>query len=146
MIVSRHLPKEHMPVDTQQIMDEANKLGQLVAQHPAIDRYKQAQKSLAEDAEASRLLNDFNRQLMTLARQEETGLPVSDAQRHQLEVLQSQLASHLKIKALNMAQVEFIDLLRKVSDAIRSKIADQPNGPGGAGGGAPAGAGVRSVM
>jgi cell fate (sporulation/competence/biofilm development) regulator YlbF (YheA/YmcA/DUF963 family) len=132
-----------MPVDTQQIMEEANKLGNLVAQHPAIDKYKQAQNSLGEDPEASRLLNDFNRQLMTLARQEETGMPVSDAQRHQLENLQAMLASHLKIKALNMAQVEFIDLLRKVSDAIRSKIADQPNGPGGAPGG---GAGPRNVM
>jgi cell fate (sporulation/competence/biofilm development) regulator YlbF (YheA/YmcA/DUF963 family) len=132
-----------MPVDTQQIMDAADKLGLMVAQHPAIDKYKQAQKSLADDPDASRLLNDFNRQLMTLARQEESGMPVSDAQRHQLETLQSQLASHLKIKALNMAQVEFIDLLRRVSDAIRSKISDQPNGPGpGAGGGA----GPRTVM
>jgi cell fate (sporulation/competence/biofilm development) regulator YlbF (YheA/YmcA/DUF963 family) len=136
-----------MPVDTQQIMDAANRLGEMVAQHPAIDRYKQAQKSLAEDPEASRLLNDFNRQLMTLARQEETGMPVSDAQRHQLENLQSMLASHLKIKSLNMAQVEFIDLLRRVSDAIRSKISDQPNGGGaGAPAGAGAGAGPRTVM
>jgi len=132
-----------MPVDTQQIMDAADKLGQMVAQHPAIDKYKQAQKSLAEDPDASRLLNDFNRQLMTLARQEESGLPVSDAQRHSLEGLQAQLASHLKIKALNMAQVEFIDLLRRVSDAIRSKISDQPNGPGPSAGG---GAGPRTVM
>ena len=29
-----------MPVDTQQIMDEAVKLGDLVAQHPAVARYK----------------------------------------------------------------------------------------------------------
>src|SRR5256885_2886449 len=118
-----------MPVDTQQIMDAADKLGQMVAQHPAIDKYKQAQKSLADDPDASRLLNDFNRQLMTLARQEESGMPVSDAQRHQLESLQTQLASHLKIKALNMAQVEFIDLLRRGSGSIRSQISDQPNRP-----------------
>jgi cell fate (sporulation/competence/biofilm development) regulator YlbF (YheA/YmcA/DUF963 family) len=132
-----------MPVDTQQIMDAADKLGQMVAQHPAIDKYKQAQKSLAEDPDASRLLNEFNRQLMTLARQEESGMPVSDAQRHSLEGLQAQLASHLKIKALNMAQVEFIDILRRVSDAIRSKISDQPDGPGSPAGAA---AGPRSVM
>jgi hypothetical protein len=55
----------------------------------------------------------------------------------------AQLASHLKIKALNMAQVEFIDLLRRVSDAIRSKISDQPNGPGPGAGAAP---GPRTVM
>ncbi len=113
-----------MPVDTQQIMDAADKLGQMVAQHPAIEKYKQTQKSVAEDADAARLMNDFNRHLMTLARQEESGMPVTDAQRHQLESLQAQLASHIKVKALSMAQVEFIDLMRKVSDAIRSKMSD----------------------
>ena len=123
-----------MPVDTQQIMDAADKLGLMVAQHPAIDKYKQAQKSLAEDPDASRLLNDFNRQLMTLARQEETGMPVSDAQRHSLEGLQAQLASHLKIKALNMAQVEFIDLLRKITQTIQKPLNLAEGAAGAAGG------------
>lgn len=122
-----------MPVDTQQIMDMAEQLGKLVAQHPAVERYRQAQKSLAEDAEAGRLLNDFNRSIMTLARQEESGMPVTDAQRHQLEVLQNQLASHLKVKALNMAQVEFVDLLRRVSDTVRKYVSEGPAaGDGGA--------------
>ena len=38
-----------MAVDTDQIIQEAEKLGLLVAQHPAVARYKQAQKSVAED-------------------------------------------------------------------------------------------------
>jgi cell fate (sporulation/competence/biofilm development) regulator YlbF (YheA/YmcA/DUF963 family) len=125
-----------MPVDTTQIMEAAEKLGQMVAQHPAVDKYKAAQKSLQEDPDATRMMNEFNRQLMTLARQEESGMPVSDAQRHSLENLQTQLAAHLKVKALNMAQVEFIDLMRKVSDAIRRYVSDQPQG-GGPGGGRP---------
>jgi cell fate (sporulation/competence/biofilm development) regulator YlbF (YheA/YmcA/DUF963 family) len=125
-----------MPVDTNQIMEAAEKLGQMVAQHPAVDKYKAAQKSLQEDPDATRMMNDFNRQLMTLARQEESGMPVSDAQRRSLESLQTQLASHLKVKNLNMAQVEFVDLMRKVSDAIRRYVADQQGGgPGGGGGG-----------
>ncbi len=123
-----------MPVDTQQILSEADKLGKLVAQHPAIDRYKQAQKSLAEDPDAGRLLNEFNRQIMTLSRQEESGMPVSDAQRRQLEGLQTQLSSHLKIKALNIAQMEFVDVLRKVSDAIRKQVSEADGTPAGGGG------------
>jgi cell fate (sporulation/competence/biofilm development) regulator YlbF (YheA/YmcA/DUF963 family) len=139
-----------MPVDTQQILDAADKLGQLVAQHPAVDRYKQAQQSLSQDPDAARMLNEFNRQLMNLARQEEAGMPVTDAQRHGLESLQTQLASHLKIKAFNLAQVEFVDLLRRVSDAIRSKVSEGQGGPaapgaGPGGGPAPAG-GPRIVM
>ena len=122
-----------MPVDTKQIMDMAEQLGKLASQHPAVDAYKQAQKGLAEDADAGRLLNEFNRQIMNLSRQEESGMPVSDAHRHQLEMLQTQLASHIKVQALNRAQVEFVDILRRVSDTIRKHVAEQPGqGDGGA--------------
>ena len=124
-----------MAVETEQIIQEAEKLGQLVAQHPAVARYKQAQKAVAEDPEAGRLLADFDRQLETLGRQEQSGMPVTDAQRMQLESLQSRIISHIKIKALNMAQVEFVDLLRKVTQTIQRPLADQPGGgPGTAGG------------
>ena len=130
-----------MPVDTDQIMQEAEKLGQLVAQHPAIARYKQAQKAVAEDPEAGRLLADFDRQLETLGRQEQSGMPVTDAQRMGLESLQGRIISHIKIKALNMAQVEFVDLLRKVTQTIQKPLVDQP--PGAAGGAAGGGGGMR---
>ena len=130
-----------MPVDTQQIMSEADKLGNLVAQHPAVDKYKQAQKAVMEDPDASRTMQEFERQLETLARQEATGMPVTDAQRQQLESLQSRIVSNIKVKALNMAQVEFIDLLRKVNQAIQAKLVDlAPGGGGRPGGGAPRGA------
>ena len=125
-----------MPVDSEQILQEAEKLGQLVAQHPAVARYKQAQKAVAEDPEAGRLLADFDRQLESLARQEQTGMPVTDAQRMQLESLQGRIISHLKIKALNMAQVEFVDLLRKVTQTIQRPLAEQPQGGAAGGGGA----------
>ena len=42
----------------QQIMDEATKVGQLVAQHPAVARYKDARRAVDQDAEASRMLAD----------------------------------------------------------------------------------------
>jgi cell fate (sporulation/competence/biofilm development) regulator YlbF (YheA/YmcA/DUF963 family) len=126
-----------MPVDTQQLMDEAEKLGQLVAQHPMIARYKQAQKSLTDDAEANRLLADFERQIETLGRQEQSGMPVTDAQRMQLESLQGRIVSNLKIKAWNQAQVEFVDLLRKISQTIQKPLQEPASQPGGAASGGP---------
>ncbi len=118
-----------MPLDTQQIIAEAEKLGALVAQHPAVARYQQAQKAVSEDAEASRLLGEFDRQLETLARQEQSGLQITDAQRHQLEVLQSRIYSHLKVKNLNLAQVEFMDLRRKVAEAIQKPLVESITPP-----------------
>src|SRR5829696_3143753 len=90
-----------MPSDTQQLIDEAEKLGQLVAQHPAVARYKQAQQAMAEDADAKRMLAEFDRQIETLGRQEQSGLAVTDAQRMQLESLQTRIVANPKIKALN---------------------------------------------
>ena len=134
-----------MAVDTQQLMDEAEKLGQLVAQHPLIARYKQAQKSLADDAEANRLLADFERQIETLSRQEQSGMPVTDAQRIQLEALQGRIVSNLKIKAWNQAQVEFVDLLRKISQTIQKPLQDPATQAGAAAGaGGPRLTGIRT--
>ena len=113
-----------MATETQQILDEAEKLSKLVADHPSLAKYKQAQKAVSEDADASRLLADFDRQIETLARQEQSGMPITDAQRHQLEALQSKIISHIKIKNLNMAQVEFIDLLRRINQTIQRPLAE----------------------
>ena len=120
-----------MAVETQQILEEAEKIGKLVAQHPAVEKYRNAQKAVAEDPEASRALAEFERQLETLGRQEQAGMPVTDAQRQTLEQLQSRIISNIKVKALNMAQVEFIDLLRKVTQTIQRPVTER------AGGGAP---------
>jgi len=129
-----------MPADTQQIMDEAVKLGKLVAQHPAIARYKEARRAVDQDSEATRMLGEMDRQIESLTRQAQAGMPVTDAQQQQLEALQNRIVSHIKIKALNLAQMEFVDLLRKVSQTIQRQVADVPQegqpaaAPGGGGG------------
>ncbi|HWE96179.1 MAG TPA: YlbF family regulator [Tepidisphaeraceae bacterium] len=115
-----------MPVDTTQIMDEATKLGLLVAQHPAVARYKQAREAVDKDPEATRMLADLDRQIENLTRQQQAGLPVTDAQQQQLEALQNRIVSQLKIKNLNLAQVDFVDLLRKVTQTIQRQLADEP--------------------
>jgi cell fate (sporulation/competence/biofilm development) regulator YlbF (YheA/YmcA/DUF963 family) len=119
-----------MPTDTQQIMDAAEKLSQMLLDHPAVARYKAAQKAVTDDAEASRMLGEFDQQIEKLARQEQTGMPITDAQRQQLESLQSRIVSHLKIKNLNLAQVEFIDLLRKINQTIQRPLTEAAGGQG----------------
>ena len=122
-----------MAVDTQQILAEAEKLGQLVAQHPAVEKYKQAQKAVSEDPETNRAMAEFQRQFETLARQEQSGMPMTDAQRQQLESVQSRIVSNIRVKALNLAEVDFIDLLRKVNQTIQGKLVDLPPAARGAG-------------
>src|SRR5687768_8949286 len=123
-----------MPTDTQAILDAAEKIGQMVKDHPSYERYRSAAKSVGEDPEAGRLVSDFNRQLETLMRQEQSGMPVTDAQHQQLESLQQRIASHIKMKALHMAQTDFYDLMRKITQTIQKPLAEvTAAGAGGAG-------------
>lgn len=120
--------------DTSEIIAAAEKLGQLVVTHPAIAKYKDAQRAVGQDPEASRLMGDFGKQIESLARQEQSGMPMTDAQRQQLESLQGRIASNLKVKALNMAEVDFTDLLRKVSQAWQKPLSENAGAPRAAAG------------
>ncbi len=115
-----------MAIDTQLLMDEAAKLGQLVAQHPSVIRYKQAKKAVDDDAEATRMLAELDRQFEALNRAAQSGIQPTDAQQQQLESLQNRIISHIKIKALNLAQVDFIDLLRRITQTIQRPLAETP--------------------
>src|SRR5436189_4142379 len=134
-----------MPPDTQSILDAAEKIGLMVKDHPAFERYRAAAKTVGEDPEAGRLVNDFNRQLETLMRQEQSGMPITDAQHQQLEVLQQRIAGHIKMKALHLAQTDFYDLMRKITQTIQKPLADVAGGGSGGAGGQGAQGGPRVV-
>ena len=119
-----------------QITETAAKLGELVASHPSIGRYADAQQALAKDAEAGRLLQQFEQRAMVIARNEQMGQPVGQAERRELEAMQQTIAGNIKVKAFSLAQAEMTDLLRKVSQTWQRPVA-KAQGEEDAGGGSP---------
>ena len=112
-----------MPADTQAILDAASKVADLLAEHPVVEKYKQAQKALQDDPDASRLLKDFNAVLTQITHNERAGLSPTEEQRRSFEALQTQIASHLKFKSYSMAEYELTDLLRKISQTWQKPLA-----------------------
>lgn len=136
-----------MPADTQQILDAAEKLGKLITEHPAITRYAEAQKGVAADPEASRLFQQFDQEVSALGQQEQSGQPISAAQKQKLQMLQQTIASNLKVKAFSIAQMELTELLRKVSQSWQKPVAEAQQGAKASGGNGPAaGGGPKLVM
>lgn len=127
-----------MPADTQEILDAAKKVGDLLATHPAVEKYKQTQKALADDPVASKLLADFNSVLTQISHNERAGLSPTEEQRKKYELLQQQIAGHLKFKSYSIAEYELTDLLRKISQTWQKPLA-RPGAAGGAAGAAPGG-------
>jgi cell fate (sporulation/competence/biofilm development) regulator YlbF (YheA/YmcA/DUF963 family) len=135
-----------MPADTQQIIDAADKLGKLITEHPAIARYAEAQKAVAADPEASRLFQQFDQEVSVLGQQEQSGQPISAAQKQKLQMLQQTIASNLKVKAFSIAQMELTELLRKVSSAWQKPVAEAQQGAKSSGNGpAPSSGGPKLV-
>jgi cell fate (sporulation/competence/biofilm development) regulator YlbF (YheA/YmcA/DUF963 family) len=120
-----------MATNETEIFQLAEKIGTLLKDHPAVAKYKQAQEALAKDPDAARLMGDFNRMLEALGRQEQQGLSISDAQRMSLQTLQDQIVSHIKIKSLNLAEMEFYDLLRKISQTYQRPLMEGMQGARG---------------
>ena len=133
----------------QQITDAAEKLGELVAKHPAIEKYASASKALRADTEAGRLLQQFEQRAMVLARNEQMGQTVTQSERQELEQMQQTIASNIKVKAFSLAQAEMTDVLRKASQAWQQPVAkaqgeddDAGGAPGGPQGGMGGGSGL----
>lgn len=128
-----------------QIMDTAAKLGDLVAKHPAIQKYAEAQEALSNDAEATRLLQQFEQKAMVMARNEQMGQPISQNERQELEQMQTTIAGNIRVKAFSIAQTDMTDLLRKVSQTWQKPVAKAQGQeePTSGNGGMPGGAGVQ---
>ena len=118
-----------MASDTQAVLNAAQKVADLLADHPAVEKYKQAQKSLQDDPDASQLLKQFNSVLTQIAHNERAGLPPTEEQRRSFEALQTQIAGHLKFKAYSMAEYDLTDLLRKISQTWQKPLARAGAGP-----------------
>jgi len=125
-----------MATTTEQILAKATELGRLIADHPAAARMEQAVNKLESDLEAQRLLNDYNRHIQTVAQKEASGRPIEVADKHKLEQLQVQVISNPLLGEVQMAQMDYLDLMRRVDDAMTGHIEDggtaQGQGPAAA--------------
>ena len=134
------------PDPQQEILETARRLGEMVAKQPAIKKYAEAQEALSKDPEATRLLGEFERRAAVLMRNEQMGQPVTETERRELEALQQQIASNIRVKAYSIAQTDMTDLLRKVSQAWQRPVAEaqgQGDGRQGQGGARGVGAGLQ---
>ncbi len=126
---------------TQEILDAAKKVGQMVAEHDATTKLESSLKALESDTDAQRAIADFNRHLQALAAKEQSGKPIEVDDKRKLESLQQAVVMNIKLRNFQMAQMDYVDLLRKIDDAIVNESGDALAAIGGApgsGGGEPA--------
>lgn len=131
---------------TQEILDAATKLGKLIAEHDAAKRLESAAKQFNDNVDAQRLLTDYQRHVNAVGQKEASGQPIEVADKHKLEELQTKLSREPALGQLQMAQMDYLDLMRQVDAAIEGTAnpTEAPAAPGAAPTGTPSGGPIQA--
>jgi cell fate (sporulation/competence/biofilm development) regulator YlbF (YheA/YmcA/DUF963 family) len=116
--------------DTQAIVQQARKLGEMIATHPAAGKLEAAVASLDADVDAQRAMTDLDRHMQTLAEKQQAGKPIEVEDKRKAETLQKAVIRSKVLRDLQVAQMDYADLMREVQSAIDGATPDAP--PAGA--------------
>ena len=102
----------------EEILDLAEKLGNLLRNDNRFRALMEAEKKVMADAEAKKLLEDFQTQSQKIMERERRREPVEVEDKHRLRDLHEKVAGHALIKELTKARVEYAELMNRVNRAI----------------------------
>ncbi len=108
------------------LLAEARKLGELIGNQDAIKNYRELSRQLELDIGAKSLLEQFEQLMEQLAMKEASMQPIEIAEKQKAQSLQQSVAMHPLLKKLIGSQMEYMELMRKVQEAITAGI-NQPD-------------------
>ncbi len=106
---------------TEDILRRARELGKLIADHEAARQLTETLESLKQDTDAQRALSDFERHVQSLGEKQEAGKPIEVEDKRKLESLQLAVARNPLLRDLQIRQMNYLDLLRQVEEAMRQE-------------------------
>ena len=106
------------------IIELAGRLGRAVADSPQAATLRAARDEMNKQPELDQLLKEFQAQSEKVATLQRDNKPIEVEDKHKLQELQDKLVASETFKKFTAAQVEYIDLMRKVNQAIQKRLSD----------------------
>lgn len=124
-----------------EIMKTAQQLGKLIGEHESAVKLQKVMEAFRQDIDAQRLLTDYQRYVAKLGEKEAKGQPIEVEDKRKLDSMQKAVITNPKLRDLQIAQMDYLDLMRRVDEMIAGEAAPEPlgadlgeNPPGLAGG------------
>ena len=114
--------------ETQQVIDQARRLGELIASHPAAQKLRSASERLEADTDAQRTLADYRRYAEQIHEKQQKQQPIEPEEKRKLEELHRSVIHNPLLSELQMAQMDYADLMRQVNDAMSAAGAPSSTG------------------
>jgi len=110
------------------IIELAERLGKAIADSPQAADLRAAREELDQHADIKKTLEDFRVQQEKIAQLEAEQKVIEVDDKHKLQDLHAALVSSEVFKKYTAAQVEYVDLMRKVNQAISTRLAATEGG------------------
>ncbi len=114
---------------TEEILTAARALGDQIAEHTIAKKLTAALTALEKDIEAQRALTDYQRLAQGLMEKQSQGRPIEVEDKRKLEKLQNAVARNLTLQSFQMAQMDYLDLMQQVDQAISGDLGAEMGGP-----------------
>ena len=102
----------------QQILEQATTLGELLAAHDVAKQLESATNAFEADVASQRVLADYQRYAQALQQKAQQGGAIEVEDKRKLEELQQSVVTNPLLANMQRAEMDYLDLLRKVDAAI----------------------------
>ena len=104
------------------IIEQAERLGKSIADSRQAQAFRAAQEQFDKDPDALELYKDYQEQSQKLAALEAENKPIEVDDKHKLEQLRAKLLANETFKKLSAAQVDYVDMMRRVNTAMQQHM------------------------
>ena len=104
------------------LIELAKRLGKQMAAHENSQLLKQAQQNVDSDDQAKELVESYQKQAQKITDLEQQQKPIEIDDKHKLRDIQQEIATHPGLAELTRRQVDFLDMMRKIRQAIDSEL------------------------
>ena len=106
----------------EKLIEMAQELGRQIAANERTVLLKKAQKMVDEDREADNLVKEYQQQGQKIQKLEMEQKPIEVADKHALREIEQKISANESLKEMTKRQVEFVDLMRKIKQAIDEQL------------------------
>ena len=105
-----------------EMVELAEKLGKTISESREAKAYREARKVLNDHKDVLQTLNDYQAQAQKVDKLEAEQKPVEVEDKHKLDELHGKLISSDVFKKFTASQMDYVDMMRKVNQAMRKYL------------------------
>ncbi len=113
--------------ETEEIITAAKRLGSMISSTPAVKNYIELTRQLELDVSARSLIEQFEQLVEVLQQKEAAMQPIDITEKQKFQSLQQSMSIHPLLNKLSAAQGHYIELMKKVQDAINKGVSSGPS-------------------